>query len=63
MRFIGNHPIPEHVNPPEDVSGAKDNAVEDRGSQATASAADPEAAQRRKRGRPRLQKNPEGKAA
>ena len=28
MRFIGNHPIPEHVNPPEDTTASEERRVD-----------------------------------
>ena len=55
MRFIGNHPIPEHVNPPEDVS-LTDQAPEDAKEAEKIAEGTQSPSTRRRRGRPSIPK-------
>ena len=64
MRFIGNHPIPEHVNPPEDFTALDGDLVGKEEKASTEAATNVEEFQpKRKRGRPRTRKPDNSQAA
>jgi hypothetical protein len=64
MRFIGNQPIPEHVNPPEDLT-APEPVQEERKppNKETAQAATNQPDGRKRRGRPSTKKQGDRQAA